>query len=227
MVEIGEGQSTSFQIQVENISDPAAPATLDYTVRALDGGCCDGEDPSTALELNGQPAGTPVTGSLMVGPGQTRGVSVDVEYPTAWLIGYERLAVYGDDDGDGMDEKLGEIAVRAIPSSLVDVPGEPPATDGGVDDSRLFVAVPNPFGPSGQIRFRLTGTAPAPVKLRLYDIGGRVVRVFLAGRVLDPGEHGVPWDAVDERGTKLGTGMYFLKLEVGPRTETVKVVVRR
>jgi hypothetical protein len=226
-VTVGEAQTVAFQSEVRNMRN--ASDTFDYSIRPLAGGCCDGSQDirSTALSLDGLPPGEPILGALNLGPGGAGSVSVDVTYPTAWLIGYERLAIYGDDDGDGLQEKLGEFALRSIPTSLVDVPGAPPATDAGAGSSRMFVTVPNPFGPVGQIRFRLSGSAPEEVKLRLYDVNGRTVKVFLYEQAFQPGEHGVPWDAANDRGERLGTGMYFLKLEVGERVETVKVVVRR
>ena len=41
------------------------------------------------------------------------------------------------------------------------------------------------------------------------------------------GEHGVQWNTIDGRGQLLKTGLYFLKLEAGKRSETLKVIVRR
>jgi hypothetical protein len=229
IVTLNEAQTTTFNLEVGNIvRDETAPSTLSYEIRPLAGGCCETDAPSTAVRLNGLPPGEPVFGTLSVAPRGTGNVSLDVEYPTAWLIGYERLAVYGDDDGDGVSEEISEIAVRGIPSSLVGVPGEPPVVgDGGGESARLFVGVPNPFGATGSIRFRLPGSEPAEVKLRLFDLSGRSVKIFYMERMLEPGEHSVAWSTIDDRGVRLGTGMYFLKLEVGKRTETVKVVVRR
>ena len=71
------------------------------------------------------------------------------------------------------------------------------------------------------------GRGPQEVRLRLFDLSGRAVKVFPMERMLEPGEHSVPWKSLDERGERLGSGMYFLKLEVGKRTETVKLVLRR
>jgi len=226
IVPIDEGQSRPFTIEIGNVADETTPSTLNYTVRALNGGCCEADAPSTAVELNGLPPGDPVTGSLMVGPGQRRTVSIDVELPIAWRIGYERVAVYGDDDGDSVDEKIGEIAVRALPASLVDVPSDP-SGEAAELPARMFVTVPNPFGVTGEIRFRVSGPGSESVNLRLYDLNGRTVKVFHMYRTLAPGEHTVPWNSVDERGRRLGAGMYFLKLEVGKRAETVKLVLRR
>ena len=67
--------------------------------RVQHGGCCDGDQSSGALRLNGLPPGEPVIGTLTLSPDETGSVSLDIQYPTAWLIGYERLAIFGDDDG--------------------------------------------------------------------------------------------------------------------------------
>ena len=138
---------------------------------------------------------------------------LEVEYPTGWLIGYDRLAVYGDDNGDGTPEKIGEIAVRGLPATTVSVPGHTPGPGDPVVIDRLFLSAPNPFGESGRIRFQLPERAD--VKLRLYDLSGRAVKIFYMEHRLEAGEHGVQWNTIDGRGQLLKTGLYFLKLEAG------------
>jgi hypothetical protein len=65
------------------------------------------------------------------------------------------------------------------------------------------------------------------VKLRLFDLVGRSVKTFHRGQRLEAGEHDVEWNSLDGRGQALRAGLYFLRLEVGQRSETVKVIVRR
>jgi len=223
---VDQGVTMSLEMKAKNLVPGPAPSDLNFELRAL--GDHHSDEPSGVLSLNGLPPGEPVIGTLSIAPGQSEELKFTVQYPTAWRIGYERIALYGDDDGDGLLEHLGEMAVRGVPpEGSVGVPGG--AGDGaGVRDlGRMFTAVPNPFGTTGAIRFRLPGTEPVDVKLRLFDVFGRSVKIMHMERRLSPGEHVVPWTTVDDSGVKLGSGMYFLKLEAGKRTETVKVVIRQ
>lgn len=77
----------------------------------------------------------------------------------------------------------------------------------------LFPNYPNPFNSGTHIRFVL-GSSSAPsvtVSLSIHDITGRLVRV-LANRHLGVGEHILRWNGRDDRGLKLPTGVYFIRL---------------
>jgi hypothetical protein len=224
---LAEGAAVPLRVSISNLSrSSAAKLPLAYELRAY--GDHHEDAPSRALLLNGLPPGEPVIGTLSIAPGGSADVDFLVKYPRAWRIGYERIALWGDDDGDGIPEILGEMAVSGVPTgSAVSVSPRPGAVSGSAELGRLFTGVPNPFGTTGAIRFRLPGSEPAEVKLRLFDVFSRMVRVFHMERLLPPGEHTVPWIAMDDRGIKLGSGMYFLRLEIGKRSETVKVVVRQ
>jgi hypothetical protein len=224
IVTLAEGGPARFNIRAGNLSEGTAPSALDYEIRAYAG---HDDESSKALSLNGLPPGEPVIGTLDVSAGTTGTVPLDAGYPRAWLIGYDRLAMYGDDDGDGVKEEIGEVAARGVPAALIGVPEGPGARSDGPGGDRLFLSVPNPFGNTGNIRFRVIGNEPAEVKLRLFDLIGRGVRTFHMESVLEPGVHSVAWKSEDDRGERLKGGLYFLRVEIGKRVETVKIVVRR
>ena len=69
---------------------------------------------------------------------------------------------------------------------------------------------PNPFGSSTRLSFRLP--EEARVRLAVYDVCGREVRVLEAG-VLDPGSHVFGWDGRDAGGERLRAGVYLARLE--------------
>ena len=64
------------------------------------------------------------------------------------------------------------------------------------------------------------------MKLRLFDLLGRSVKTFYNEQNLEPGSHFVNWNTVDDRGSRLRAGIYFLRYEVGNRSESVKLMVR-
>jgi flagellar hook assembly protein FlgD len=50
--------------------------------------------------------------------------------------------------------------------------------------------------------------------LEIYDLTGRLVRTLLSGEVA-AGNHSVLWDGRNERGTSVGSGVYFYRLKLG------------
>jgi hypothetical protein len=83
---------------------------------------------------------------------------------------------------------------------------------------------PNPFNPATSIRFDLPETAH--VKLRIYDVGGRLVR-SLVDENLIPESYALIWDGRDEQSREVGSGVYFYRLDVGDRVLTRRLVLIR
>ncbi len=84
--------------------------------------------------------------------------------------------------------------------------GVPPVTLAPV----LLQNVPNPFNPSTQIAFDLPQRGR--VVLRIYDVEGRLVRTLIDGM----GERGrttLTWDARNEAGRPVGSGVYLYQLD--------------
>jgi len=81
---------------------------------------------------------------------------------------------------------------------------------------------PNPFNPSTEIRFDLP--EPGIVRLAIYDISGRLVRVLHDGRE-SAGSHSSVWNGTDHAGRPVAPGVYLLRLEGDHRTATRKMVL--
>jgi hypothetical protein len=82
---------------------------------------------------------------------------------------------------------------------------------------------PNPFNPVTTIGFDV----PAPgghVELVIYDVAGRVVRVLVSTRQT-PGEHTATWEGQDERGNRVASGVYFVRMTASSFTRTRKLVL--
>ena len=69
---------------------------------------------------------------------------------------------------------------------------------------------PNPFNPMTAIRYDLS--ASGPVKLRIYDAGGRLVRVLQDGPQA-AGPQSVVWDGRNDGASPVASGVYFYRLE--------------
>ncbi len=82
---------------------------------------------------------------------------------------------------------------------------------------------PNPFNPTTTIRFTVAYKAQA-VKLIIYDLLGRVVRV-LADEIRTVGEHSVQWDGRNENGIRVASGTYLYKFEAKNFVDSKKMVM--
>jgi hypothetical protein len=86
----------------------------------------------------------------------------------------------------------------------------------GVEDPRLPAriwlgpAVPNPMAQEALIRFDLP--VAGPVRLTLYDLRGRQVRVLCDGEQ-PAGEQVARWDGRDAAGRAVPSGLYLFRLE--------------
>ena len=89
---------------------------------------------------------------------------------------------------------------------------------------RHVAAAPNPFTSVTQLTYDLARTGP--LRLSLYDVGGRRVSVLAEG-VQAAGHHAVPWDGTDGNGIDLPGGVYFLRFESEDHAETRKIVIAR
>ena len=83
---------------------------------------------------------------------------------------------------------------------------------------------PNPF--ASDTRLQLTLPTGERVVARVYSTAGRLVKTLVDGS-LPAGEHFVPWDGTDERGNRVASGVYFVRLEAGTDRAARKVVLLR
>jgi hypothetical protein len=88
----------------------------------------------------------------------------------------------------------------------------------------LYQNYPNPFNPITKIEFDIGSSEPQEVKLKIYNILGQVVRT-LVNESLDAGHHSVEWNATDDGGGRVATGVYLYRLEVGDNAQTKKMLL--
>ena len=78
---------------------------------------------------------------------------------------------------------------------------------------------PNPFNPATTIRYALPQAAD--VELTVYNVVGQPVRTLVA-ESQSAGRYVVEWDATDDRGYSVSSGMYFYRLQAGDAFRQVK-----
>ena len=83
---------------------------------------------------------------------------------------------------------------------------------------------PNPFNPSTTISYKLG--KPANVRLVVYDVAGRLINTLLS-QIQNEGRYSVQWNASDNRGAKLASGMYFARLQVDGQVAIKKMILTK
>ena len=83
---------------------------------------------------------------------------------------------------------------------------------------------PNPFNPSTSIRYFLP--TPAKVNVTIYNVLGMKVRT-LVDSFEKLGGHSAVWDAKDDEGNPVSSGVYFYRLETGEMALQKKMVLLR
>lgn len=150
------------------------------------------------------------------------GAWTDLENTTssanAWILHtYDLHALYGAGIGN---VQFRFIADDESPNSLIEA---------AVDNLELLfygnVGVANADGPA---RFALQGGRPnpahqgstvefqvparVPVRLGIYDVSGRLIRVLSDG-TFDAGHHSVAWDGMDVVGRPVSSGVYYARMQ--------------
>jgi PKD repeat protein len=92
------------------------------------------------------------------------------------------------------------------------------------DDYKLLQNYPNPFNPVTVIEYTLPSRAH--VRLEIFDITGRMVRVLEDGSRAE-GMHHVIWDGRDANDQPLASGVYFYRLTAPEYRLTRKMVLLR
>ncbi len=101
----------------------------------------------------------------------------------------------------------------------------PLAVDGSQPEAFATLSnFPNPFNPSTTIEFTLPEAGNA--KVTIYDITGRKVRKLADGQ-FSAGTHSLQWNACDETGTQVSSGVYISRLESGNTVTTNRMTLVR
>ncbi len=81
---------------------------------------------------------------------------------------------------------------------------------------------PNPFNPSTTISYELPESAP--VSVVIYDVLGQQVR-HLISQFNSAGRYSVQWDARDNQGRGVASGVYIAKVDAGTTTLSQKMLL--
>jgi hypothetical protein len=119
-------------------------------------------------------------------------------------------------------DRAGNVATVES-DSLFSLYGDLAGTDPEVGPVRFELRVgPLPARHDVTVHFGIA--TEGPVRLEVFDVAGRTVRVLASGRYT-PGAYTLPWDLHDGDGRRLGAGVYFVRLTAGGARRMSRVVL--
>ena len=90
----------------------------------------------------------------------------------------------------------------------------------------IAMASPNPAKRDGAT---ISYSVPdgGPVSIRIFSAGGTLVRTLKEGEYTTAGTHEVRWDGIDDRGERVGSGIYFVRTVMLDAASVSKLVVMK
>jgi beta-lactamase superfamily II metal-dependent hydrolase len=168
--------------------------------------------------------------------GQWPGIDEEATLSVGDSTGEFTLFIDSDTDIDGSDEPTDTLVItgivsqhdasfpylsdyRVVPRSREDI--RPVEREVPVDHCGLIACIrPNPASSVTEILFSPAAAAVAK-RIAFYDISGRLI----TKTTLPAGRAGFTWDARDDRGRKVASGIYLLHVKTPLGSKTVKIVV--
>jgi hypothetical protein len=146
---------------------------------------------------------------------------MDHSIPWTWSFDHSTVSIRSCDlvESSGMVEFTVEDKVGNKITSLLSIDSStfPPAII-------LEQNSPNPFNAMTTLYFMTT--SDFTLQVDIFDLLGRRVKSF--NRVIYPaGKHTIVWDAHDDHGQAVASGMYFFKISTATMTETRKMLLLR
>ena len=89
-------------------------------------------------------------------------------------------------------------------------------------DFGLVQNCPNPFNPSTTIQYQIPKTHWT--RICIYDIMGHKVRT-LVDDIIQAGIYKISWNGCDDRGSRVNSGPYFVRIQAGSYTNTKKMLL--
>lgn len=89
---------------------------------------------------------------------------------------------------------------------------------------RVLAPQPNPVSLRTQITFELP--EPLEVEIGIFDIQGGLVRNLTSG-TMPAGRHSLEWDVQGESRSRVGSGVYFVRVRLGHAVKSHRLVVIR
>jgi len=136
----------------------------------------------------------------------------------------EGLSVYGYHDRDVLPGSVHRYMVYLDRGQGMEFLFDTGDIEVPVAPAELFQNHPNPFNPATTVRWYLPSASH--VKLTIYDVSGRKVRL-LADGPRGAGEGSAEWDGRLDGGGAAASGVYFYRIEAGSFSDSKKMILLR
>jgi len=83
--------------------------------------------------------------------------------------------------------------------------------------------IPNPFRNQTNIVFTLS--EPENVSLEIFDHYGGKVKSIMAAKEFNQGSYSIKWDATNDQGKKVASGLYYYGLSIGNKIQSGKMIL--
>ncbi len=158
--------------------------------------------------------------------------SSDVSFelaPTDIITQFNNVYPGSSDDYNALKDVLASYNERNCPLGRADAEQASESMSklnpGGIaKELALLQNYPNPFNPVTQIAFSLPEAST--VTLKIFNMLGEEVRTLVSGQ-LAAGVHSYVWDARDNNGNQVTSGVYIYKLTTGSATLVKKMSLLR
>jgi hypothetical protein len=120
---------------------------------------------------------------------------------------------------EGPPHELDGAIINGVRYGTITSIHNPLNQEGGPRNPLLEQNYPNPFNPATTIRYRVQNETS--VSLAVIDLQGKCVKT-LVEKKQTAGSYEVQWDATDDSGHEVATGVYFCRLTVRDATEVRK-----
>jgi len=123
-------------------------------------------------------------------------------------------------------EPMGANAIRAFAATRTCLAPVPVAAQPGLGPGGIQLAAPgpNPFALRTRLEFFLPQTGS--VRLDIFDVAGHRIASVVQG-IENAGWHSRSWNGVDERGARVGPGVFYARLETPQGTRSRTLILLR
>jgi hypothetical protein len=132
-----------------------------------------------------------------------------------------------------MEESAALQAIEQVMADFDEDVGITGEGDGKLPLPRVYALhqnYPNPFNPSTSIVIDIPandnrgGDTEVKTRVVIYNMRGQLIRILMDG-MKEPGRYVLNWDGRDNRGERVGSGLYLYRMEAGDFVSTRKMVI--
>jgi hypothetical protein len=138
-------------------------------------------------------------------------------------------------NGEFVDLKLRPVVDSAVEDQVGSVSESQYWSRPGKLKPDLLNGSPNPFREETTIYYEVPSSVsdddgnvlnfvnPVKTSVKIYNVAGRLVSI-LVDAILTPGDYNTSWQAVDASGNSVASGVYYVKLQIGKKHVTKRLI---